>query len=494
MARVYKRDARGRFAGGGGSSGGSKKAKSLKLPARKPLSQGGSQRGGGLLVQRAAVRSAKAKLAAKDTADQSLQGSMSRRAQKGAVTRAQNALKAAEQRGRVRLGGQAGVIRPGKGKGKGGSRKASDVVKPPPSRSDRAKAIKRMVERQGTVPGSRFEGGKSVSTMSLKEMRTAVRQHARKAGITSKSDFELFYAMAAGVTKKGAKGAAVGRQPRTRSDWERIYKDTIGVPQSERNRKAGPGIFRGIDIHTNSRARYVFDLKPGAGRAEINQAYRQLAKRAHPDLGGRAKDLARLTQMRNSLLAQLPEPKPSSKGGSRKASGGSRKASGSSSAKPAAASATPRGGAIVRSPGGAIVPTSRAKPAARPAPAASTAPRVPASQRPGSITSTLRGTMQALAQSDAQRIREIEAITGKPVRASRAGGTAAGNRVRGTAQGKSVSGTMRSAMRELAQSDARFYRELGSITGPSKPRQVKGSSGKGSLPAAPKKPRKRKAS
>jgi hypothetical protein len=85
------------------------------------------------------------------------------------------------------------------------------------------------------------------------------------------------------------------------------------------------------------------------------------------------------------------------------------------------------------------VPTSRAMPAARPA-AASAAPRVPASQRPGSMTSTLRGTLRTLAQSDARMMRDIQSLVG----------------------------------------------------GSPKPRQVKGGkpAGGGSLPAAPKKPRK----
>lgn len=47
--------------------------------------------------------------------------------------------------------------------------------------------------------------------------------------------------------------------------------------------------------------------------------------------------------------------------------------------------------------------------------------RVPASQRPGSITSTLRGTLRSLAKADAQRIREVEAITGQKGAVTRTG-------------------------------------------------------------------------
>lgn len=77
------------------------------------------------------------------------------------------------------------------------------------------------------------------------------------------------------------------------------------------------------------------------------------------------------------------------------------------------------GGAIVRSPGGAIVPTSRARSAAPAAPAKrARTPRATsgrgfgASQRPGSMTSTLRGALRALAQSDAQLAREVAALIG----------------------------------------------------------------------------------
>lgn len=86
------------------------------------------------------------------------------------------------------------------------------------------------------------------------------------------------------------------------------------------------------------------------------------------------------------------------------------------------------GGAIVRSPGGAIVPTSRARSAAPAAPAkrartsrATGGRGFGASQRPGSITSTLRGVLRTLAQSDAQLAREVAALIG-PSRPRKASG------------------------------------------------------------------------
>jgi hypothetical protein len=112
MARTYKRDSNGRFAGGGGGSGGRRGAK-LPAPAARKVGSA-PQRRRGLVTQRAAVKAAKGKLAAKDPADRSIKGTLSRRSQKGAVTKANKALAAAQQGGRVRLSGRSGVIRPGK--------------------------------------------------------------------------------------------------------------------------------------------------------------------------------------------------------------------------------------------------------------------------------------------------------------------------------------------------------------------------------------------
>lgn len=320
MARSYKRDNSGRFASGGTVRSGGGKAKTAKTakaagPAKPsaasrpsaPTRRKGSlpPKRRGLVPQRRAVSAAKAKLAAAEA--DTTASTRSKGARKGAVTKARNKLREATKTGRVKLKRLNVAFKRGK-TGKPAPAPAKPAAKP--TRAEKARRIKAAVQRRGTVAGKRFQDGKAVETMSMAELRSAVRKHARERGIRSKKEFELLYALGSGVTTKGKGGTESGRQPRTRSDWERIYKDTVGVPLSERNRRNGPGIFRGIDIHTNSRARYVFDLKPGASRDEINQAYRKLAKRAHPDAGGRAKDLARLTQMRDSLLAQLPKPKP----------------------------------------------------------------------------------------------------------------------------------------------------------------------------------------
>ena len=102
--------------------------------------------------------------------------------------------------------------------------------------------------------------------------------------------------------------------------------------------------------------------------------------------------------------------------------------------------------------------------------------RVPASQRPGSITSTLRGTLQALAKADAARIREIEGITGRPVRAPRKPAAGTGATVRAPGR-RSVSGTLGDNLRSLAQSDARTAREMADLAKPTPKGTLKGGKG-----------------
>lgn len=119
--------------------------------------------------------------------------------------------------------------------------------------------------------------------------------------------------------------------------------------------------------------------------------------------------------------------------------------------------------------------------------------RVPASQRPGSMTSTLRATMEALAKADARRIREIESITGQKVKPTAAGakaGKEAGARVRATAKGGKVADTLRAGLRELAQSDARTMRGMAEIVRDATTKVAGGKGGKAlkgakkALPAA----------
>jgi hypothetical protein len=344
----YVRDASGRFSstpGGASGLGASRKARS---PGAKRKSGAMT---GGTLAARSSLKASRAKAAASFTPSPQ---------QRGAVTRANRKLTATQaQSRRTGLNAAPGVIRGkagqqakrlaqkersraglaamtaakkakttdanlnayGKGVKQRGAKmlrdfqasgkktapkstaptKAAKVTKSSPQadakaramaeRQARARKIKEMVNRTGVVKGKNFNDGKDVSTMSMAEMRRAVRQELKRTGIETKKEFRF---------------ALQQDPPKTRSGWERIYKEFIKAPMSERNRKARPGVINGIDIQKNFRPWAVFGLNPKtATRADVQSAYRRVAKQVHPDLGGRAKDLERVTKMRDSVLAMM---------------------------------------------------------------------------------------------------------------------------------------------------------------------------------------------
>ena len=209
MARTYKRDARGRFAGGGGGGGG-RKGRSLPAPTKRTAT--GKTKRQGLLTQRAAVSAAQAKLKSKDPADRSLTGQLSLRAQKAAVTRAKNKLAAAQKSGRIRLSGRDGVIRPRKG----GARPAAVAMKPATSRGLPSTAI-----RDRSVPRSRRPG---MRTRDLSDFSTTVYGIPTRGGRF-------------GTRSVGADGRVTSRQavaPR-RQPGRRVYTSANG---NERSRTA----------------------------------------------------------------------------------------------------------------------------------------------------------------------------------------------------------------------------------------------------------------
>jgi hypothetical protein len=150
MARTYKRDSRGRFAGGGGGSSSGSRRTAARLPAPSRRTAGSKpQRRRGLLLQRGSLARSQAKLKGQDPADQSIKGTLSRRSQRGAVTRAQKALQAAQQSGRVRLSGRKGVIRAGKGKAEGPKKAAPAKRSGLPSTAIRDRVIPRSRRKLG---------------------------------------------------------------------------------------------------------------------------------------------------------------------------------------------------------------------------------------------------------------------------------------------------------------------------------------------------------
>jgi hypothetical protein len=149
--------------------------------------------------------------------------------------------------------------------------------------------------------------------MSLKDMRSAVIKSVRGSGKAGMATI----ARAAG-TGEGLSEIKKGRMPRTRSEWERAYRARVKAPMSDRGRKERPGVINGIDIHKNFRPWAVFGLDPKkASKTDVEQAYRRIAKKVHPDAGGRPKDFDRIRKMRDSVVA-LMDAESAMKGSSKK--------------------------------------------------------------------------------------------------------------------------------------------------------------------------------
>ncbi len=90
---------------------------------------------------------------------------------------------------------------------------------------------------------------------------------------------------------------------KTKADWQKLYREWVGVPQAERNR-TGATCINGIDVLENFRPWHVFGLEPTKATADdIKEAFRRLAKEHHPDVGGDPRVMERLQKMRDSLLA-----------------------------------------------------------------------------------------------------------------------------------------------------------------------------------------------
>lgn len=90
---------------------------------------------------------------------------------------------------------------------------------------------------------------------------------------------------------------------KTKADWQKLYREWVGVPQAERSR-SGATCINGIDVLENFRPWHVFGLEPSTATAdEIKEAFRRLAKEHHPDAGGDPRVMERLQKMRDSLLA-----------------------------------------------------------------------------------------------------------------------------------------------------------------------------------------------
>jgi hypothetical protein len=245
------------------------------------------------------------------------------------VTRASNRLKATGAAGRMKRPGAAVAGRIAKPKGlqrdpQAAAKLAAGRKGPAAAGATtrgrqpnlKAQRAKEMANRTRVVPGRMFNDGQDVRTLSLAQMRAAVRQRLRSGGIETRKQYQVFY----------------GKPPTTRSGWEEMYRQVVTSPQSDRNLKPRRGVVNGMDVQKSFRPWQVFGLNPKtATRADVEQAYRRVAKQVHPDAGGRRRDFERVKTMRDSVLALMPQPKaPKGRGK------GAAKAKASAPAAPAA--------------------------------------------------------------------------------------------------------------------------------------------------------------
>lgn len=103
---------------------------------------------------------------------------------------------------------------------------------------------------------------------------------------------------------KAFKLATAGRDFnfRHKKPWLILYREWVRVPNNERN-EIGPTTINGIDVLKNFRPWHVFQLDSKTATADdINAAFRQLAKKHHPDAGGDRRVFEELKKMRDSLL------------------------------------------------------------------------------------------------------------------------------------------------------------------------------------------------
>lgn len=161
--RTYARDARGRFA--------STNSSGTPKPRRGALKPGG-----GTLKARVSLGRSRAKLAAKDPADRSVKGTLSRRSQKGAVTRARGALRQAKKAARIKLrvGTPKGVIRKPRGKG----RKAPPATPPAVTTGKTPKRIKgarpKGILSKGVKVKRNLEAGKRLKDIQAQQERSRI--------------------------------------------------------------------------------------------------------------------------------------------------------------------------------------------------------------------------------------------------------------------------------------------------------------------------------
>ena len=92
---------------------------------------------------------------------------------------------------------------------------------------------------------------------------------------------------------------------KTKSDWMKLYRRWVAVPENERE-QTGATCINGIDVLENFRPWHIFGVDSSTATSDdVKTAFRELAKTHHPDMGGDARVFERLQKMRDSVLALM---------------------------------------------------------------------------------------------------------------------------------------------------------------------------------------------
>lgn len=131
-----------------------------------------------------------------------------------------------------------------------------------------------------------------------KEMREAV---LKRFGVATPADLlkdKIYQMSTVGDRQRNLKGGNAA------NEWRELYRRFVAVPKDERNLPEGGSVINGIDIMKNFRPWVVFGLDPKtAKKPDIDKAFRKLAMKHHPDMGGDRKVFEKLVSMKNSLKA-----------------------------------------------------------------------------------------------------------------------------------------------------------------------------------------------
>jgi len=198
---------------------------------------------GGTLGARGSLRRSRAKLAGKNPADRSLQGSLSLRAQKGAVTRGANRLGKARAASTVRMAGKgpAGVIR-------GGRKVAAKPVAsaaPKNYKRGRSAAAGYKPETDRTLASSQVGTRATLSEFQRAKAQTA----KRRFGVRSTAQSARIRAGSYDPAKRGS-----GRVTfRTKAEVGKAYLKRVAATKSTASKSYNDGRYAGGGVKTGTR-------------------------------------------------------------------------------------------------------------------------------------------------------------------------------------------------------------------------------------------------